>query len=89
MSEQCKKIKPRVKTVGEAVRLLKELTLKADVRIDDLETSLISLRIKLESPASTRFPTAKSPRQPTWAQANTDQCLDTLVALARKIQSEQ
>jgi hypothetical protein len=41
MSEEYKRFKLRVKTVEEGVRLLKELAPKADVRIDNLDTSLI------------------------------------------------
>jgi hypothetical protein len=69
----------RVKTVEEAVWLLKELALKAGVRVeDDLDTSLTKLRAKLESPG-----------QPTCGQGDIDQSLDTLNALIRKTRKEQ
>ncbi len=89
MSEE---YKPRVKTVEEAVRLLKELALKAGVSVkdNDLDTSIIKLRAKLETPASAQnFAPPKSLSQPTWSQMSMEQCLEALIAPARKSQNKQ
>ncbi len=40
MSEEFKKLEPRVKTVEEAIRLLTELTLRHEERLDDHEQRL-------------------------------------------------
>jgi hypothetical protein len=76
---------PRMKTVEEAVRLLKELALKADLPINDFDTSIIKLRAKLETPASAQnFASQKPQRQPAWSQMSMEQCLEALNALVRK-----
>ena len=49
MSEDYNELDRRVKTVEEAVQLLKALAFKAGVRMDDPDTSLINLRAKLEA----------------------------------------
>lgn len=87
MSEE---YKPRVKTVEEAVRLLKELALKAGLPMNDFDTSLIKLKAILETPASDQnFASPKSLRQPAWSQMSMEQCPEVLNALVRKSYKEQ
>jgi DNA repair ATPase RecN len=60
MSEEFKKLEPRVKTVEDAIRLLTELTLRHEERLDDHEQRLADHEQRLaEQESAERNLTAK------------------------------
>jgi hypothetical protein len=96
MSANYNKFDRRVKTVEEAVLLLKELVLKADERADGVddrmngfEAALTNLTVKLEALADAQIRTEESMIRLAEAQAHTDQRLDALIDFVRENRNRQ
>ncbi|MGA9995760.1 MAG: hypothetical protein WBP93_10110 [Pyrinomonadaceae bacterium] len=89
MSEDLKKIETRVKTVEDAVRLLTELALSADERMDTFDSSLANLTTKLEALADAQIRTEDAMARLAEAQARTNERLDALIDIVRKDRNGQ
>lgn len=57
MSEEHNNIEPRVKTVEDAVRLLTEMALRSDERMDGFDAALSNLTVKVEALADAQIRT--------------------------------
>lgn len=95
MSENYNKLDRRVKTVEEAVLLLKDLVLKADERMDGFEAAITNLTVKLEAltdaqirseefVAQAQVRTEESIARLAEAQAHTAKRLDALIDIVRE-----
>jgi ABC-type transporter Mla subunit MlaD len=83
MSEDYRRIEPRVKNVEEAIQLLTELTLRADERMDNFDAALSNLVAKVEALTDAQIRTEESLTRLAEAQAHTDQRLDALIDIVR------
>lgn len=83
MSEDYTSIEPRVKNVEEAVKLLTELALRADERMDNFDAALNNLTTKVEALADAQIRTEEALTHLAKAQAHTDERLDALIDIVR------
>lgn len=98
MSEDYRKIESRVKNVEDAIRLLTELTLRADERMDSFDATLNNLATKVEALTDAQIRTeealtrvaeaqvrlAEAHTRLAESQAHTDERLDALIDIVRK-----
>jgi peptidoglycan hydrolase CwlO-like protein len=73
------KIEKRVATLEEAVKLLTELTLRFDVRADELREAQENSERRIAALADAQIKTEEELQTLASAQRHTDQRLDTLI----------
>ena len=78
------KTERRIATLEEAVRLLTELALRADERMDALTAAQTDSERRIAALADAQIRTEESLVQLSAAQAHTDQRLDALIDIVRE-----
>lgn len=77
MSEDYNRIEPRVKNVEEAIKLLTQLTLRADERMDNFDANLNNLTTKVEALTDAQISAEARVKTLTDAQIHAEERMDS------------